>query len=241
MGSGASTQANAGSSTMQLKEGVTQEYVDEVVVNTQSYDGAMNYLQQKFTEFDVNMDSTLDYGEFVSFVRKLKLGLKPKEMYTFQREMDVNGDGHISLDEFLSKGPEILQKIYDNIAESPYDWCKLVKEEEIVYYNKRTGETAYEAPEGYVDYDDTQDFENYSPYDASPEGAGSLEYNQGQEQYDENAQIPQDGHEQVEHLQEYPQEGYEEQQQQEYPQEGYEEQQQQEYPQEGYEELQEGQ
>ena len=63
-----------------------------------------------------------------------------------------------------------------------------MQEEEILYYNKRTGETAYEPPEGYVDYDDTQDFENYSAYDAPPEGADSLQYDQSQQQYDENAQ-----------------------------------------------------
>ena len=116
-----------------------------------------------------------------------------------------------------------------------------MKEEEILYYNKRTGETAYEPPEGYVDYDDTQDFENYSPYDAPPEGADSLQYDQSQHQYYENTQIPQAGDEQVEQSQEYPQEGYEEQQQQEYLQGGDEEQEPQEYPQEGNEQLQEGQ
>merc|ERR1712146_358494 len=103
------------------------------------------------------------------------------------------------------------------IEESPFDWCKLEREGELLYYNKRNGETAYEPPEGYVDYDDSQDYENFSPHNP-PEGADSLGYDQIQqsetEQYSEN-QHPQEGYEQQQQQgQDYSQEGYEQQQQQ---------------------------
>jgi len=54
---------------------------------------------EAFKRYDVNMDGTMDVGELKSVLGDLQIKLSDENIERLQKEMDVNGDGIVSVEE----------------------------------------------------------------------------------------------------------------------------------------------
>jgi protein phosphatase len=60
-------------------------------------------IEQAFEIFDANSDGTIEYEEFSKTLKKLDLGLSDLQIFELMRDIDVNKDSQIELNEFLER------------------------------------------------------------------------------------------------------------------------------------------
>ncbi|CAK9001911.1 Calmodulin-related protein [Durusdinium trenchii] len=111
------------------------------------------YFEMLFGKWDKDGNGTLSSEEFWSLMDSLKLNLAPKEIAALQRLTDGDGNGSISLQEFVQAAPSYLKQAAEEATESlpENDWLQLEDEKgNTYYYNKRTEESRWTAPEAFV-------------------------------------------------------------------------------------------
>ena len=94
----------------------------------------------------------LNYSEFWELIQsKMNLNLTEDEIALIQSEADYDVDSEVSWTEFVQLIPKLLCRIAEKSGQpSIHDWCELVNEQGgRYYYNKRTSESRWDAPEGW--------------------------------------------------------------------------------------------
>mmetsp|Transcript_18223 Transcript_18223/g.29637 ORF Transcript_18223/g.29637 Transcript_18223/m.29637 type:complete len:308 (+) Transcript_18223:73-996(+) len=112
-----------------------------------------SYLSRTFKACDKDNSGSLSKKEFFDMLEGLNLNLTKEDIEHLQTLTDNDGDENISLEEFVKCAPDYFRKMAGHYDASPgRDWAPLEDESgHTYYYNKRTGESQWEAPQEYID------------------------------------------------------------------------------------------
>jgi Ca2+-binding EF-hand superfamily protein len=148
--------ADGGTSFFLNKRTLETEWQPEakVVSKYDSYAPTIeDYLKREFMKADNDGTGTLDTKEFFAMLSGLLINLSDMEITQLHSHVDMDSDGAIDWQEFVSRAPKQLQRIYANEEEDPgNDWCELPAAEpgKTFWYNKRTGKSQWKKPRDLV-------------------------------------------------------------------------------------------
>jgi calmodulin len=91
-----------------------------------------SHLRKKFEAADYDGSGHLNHAEFFGMVQDLGLGLKETQVYEMLKQIDADGSGSISWDEFAEQGPALLQQVSAeaDAADNDDGWCKIGDEDD---------------------------------------------------------------------------------------------------------------
>ena len=86
-----------------------------------------DYLTRQFKSADEDGSGTLDSKELEALLQGMALQLEGDQIHSLIQDMDDDGSGHISWEEFVSLAPALLQRVQEaQTGASPnLDWCEL--------------------------------------------------------------------------------------------------------------------
>jgi Ca2+-binding EF-hand superfamily protein len=111
------------------------------------------YLKREFMKADSDGTGTLDTREFFDMLKGLLINLSDMQITQLHSHVDMDSDGAIDWQEFVSRAPKQLQRIYSQEEEDPgNDWCELPASDagKTFWYNKRTGKSQWKKPQELV-------------------------------------------------------------------------------------------
>lgn len=110
-----------------------------------------DYLKNAFLKHDSDNNGTLSTEEFWKLMKELQLGLSDADIEWLHSVTDADADNSVKLDEFIAAAPNYFMQLASTYGPSnARDWCELQDDDgNIYYYNKRTGESSWEPPNGW--------------------------------------------------------------------------------------------
>jgi Ca2+-binding EF-hand superfamily protein len=84
------------------------------------------YLQTAFRTADKDGSGQLNCPELSELLQGMALGLTEQQTNMLWAEMDTDGDGHVSFEEFTASAPELLKQVYTKVGSTALgDWALL--------------------------------------------------------------------------------------------------------------------